>query len=306
VRLIGDVENVNHARIFSDYLIQLGIGNQIQEESGDTQKIYEIWVHAEDELERAEQLLKKFRENPDDLEYQGATKKAKKIEKEVKKEEKEHPGYMDARTTVFYKGATPHGSLTLLLILVCLAVAVFSQLGKDVNALRPFFITDFLRQVAFNKGLWEIRNGEIWRLFTPMFIHFGVLHFLFNMLWLRDLGSMVEARKGSLFLAVFVLIVSASGNLAQYAVSHPYFGGMSGVVYGLLGYVWMKGKYDPASNFSLHRSTVMFMIAWYFLCLTGLMGNIANAAHTAGLLIGVAWGFLTSLKFRQIIRKLKG
>lgn len=304
MRLIGELGNAPHARIFSDYLTQSGIENQVQKESEDTGEVYEVWVNFEDDMPRAEQLLKKFLENPDDPEYQGATKKAKKLKKNAKKEEQDHPGYMDARTTVFYRGATPLGSLTLLLILACLAVALFSRLGKDLNALRPFFITDFLNLRSFlHKGLYEIGKGEIWRLFTPMFIHFGIIHFLFNMMWLRDLGSMIEDRKGSLFLAVFVLVVSAAGNLAQYLVSHPFFGGMSGVVYGLLGYTWMKGKYDPGSNLSLHKSTVTMMIAWFFICFTGLVGNIANAAHAAGLVIGAAWGFFTSLKFRQMVRK---
>ena len=307
MRLVGELEHEEHARIFSDYLTQLGIDNNLLEESMEgTGKIYEIWVHSEDETARSEQLLKNFRENPVAPEYQGVSKRAKKIKKEAEREAKEHPGYMDARTTIFFRGATPNGSLTLLLILACLGVAVFSVLGKDKNMLRPFFIADFLKlQFMFNPGLHEIANGEIWRLFTPMFIHFDILHFVFNMMWLRDLGSMVEDRKGSLFLGIFVLVISASSNLSQYAVSGPAFGGMSGVVYGLLGYIWMKGKYDPASNLSLHKSTVTLMIGWFFLCLTGLMGPIANAAHAAGLAVGVAWGFLTSLKFRQITRKLK-
>jgi membrane associated rhomboid family serine protease len=80
---------------------------------------------------------------------------------------------------------------------------------------------------------------------------------------------------------------------------------MSGVVYGLLGYIWMKGKYDPGSRLFLHKTTVAFMISWYFLCFTGMFGPIANGAHTAGLVIGVAWGFISSPKFRQLIKQWK-
>jgi len=131
-------------------------------------------------------------------------------------------------------------------------------------------------------------------LFTPMFLHFGFLHILFNMLWLRDLGSMIEARKSSRLLLLLVLTIAGVSNLAQYLVSGPNFGGMSGVVYGLLGYMWMQGKFNPASRLSLEPQTVTFMIAWFFLCLFGVIGGVANTAHAAGLGLGIAWGFLTA------------
>ncbi len=297
MRLLGELENEDQARLFSDYLAQLGIENQVIEEPDEAQIKFEIWVHAEDELERSEELLKKFQKDPDDVEYQGADKKVKEINRQARKEDKKHPGYMDARTTIFNKGHTRQGSLTLLLILACLAVAIFSKLGANTDALKPFFITEYFREggyIYWKKGLQEIMKGEIWRLFTPMFIHFGIMHFVFNMLWLKDLGSMVEDRKGSIFLAVFVLIVSISSNFAQYLVSGPSFGGMSGVVYGLLGYIWMKGKYDPGSNMSLHKTTVVMMTIWFFLGFTGILGPIANAVHAVGLVIGVAWGYISS------------
>ena len=150
-------------------------------------------------------------------------------------------------------------------------------------------------------GLPEIRHGEIWRLFTPMFIHFGILHILFNMLWLRDLGSMIEAREGSLRLLVVVLLTSAGSNLAQYGISvpmlgggSPVFGGMSGVVYGLLGYIWMRGKFDPSTRLFLHKNTGTMMLVWLVLCFTGMLGPVANLAHLFGLLIGMALGYLSS------------
>jgi GlpG protein len=298
MRLIGEIDDKRLAQTFSDYLTQLGIENEIQENQDSLYDKYEIWVHLEDEVEQAEALLEKFLKYPDEPEFQGASWKARKIKRQAKREEKEGPQYMDARTTVFYRGMPPRGALTLLLIVVSVTISVLSELGEATDSLRMFFITDFLREgpiIRWTAGLPEIRSGEIWRLFTPMFIHFGILHLVFNMLWLYDLGS----------IAVFILVVSGASNLTQYAVSHPAFGGMSGVVYGLLGYIWMKGKYDPGSRLFLHKTTVTFMIVWYFLCFTGMFGPIANGAHTAGLLIGVAWGFISSPKFRQVIKQLR-
>jgi GlpG protein len=306
MRLVGELEELAHARTFSDYLIHLGIENQIIEEPSDDKIIYEIWVHEEDKVEQSEELLRKFLENPDDEEYQGVSKIAGKIKREAKREAKERPQYMDARTTIFYRGATRNGTLTLILIAACIIVAVLSKLGKDIMPIRMLFVSEFIvLPPSLGRGLPEIWNGEIWRMFTPMLIHFGPYHLFFDLWCLWFLGNMMEDRKGTLFLAIFILIISGSSNLAQYLASGPLFGGMSGVIFGLLGYIWMKGKYDPASRLALHRLTVIMMIGWYFLCLVGIMPNIANMAHTVGLVVGIAWGYLTSPHFKQQLRKLK-
>jgi membrane associated rhomboid family serine protease len=146
----------------------------------------------------------------------------------------------------------------------------------------------------------DILGGEVWRIVTPMFLHLGILHLLFNMMWLWDLGRLVEIIKGSVFLGVFVLLTGALSNATQYVITaSPAFGGMSGVVYALLGYVWMQGKFNPRFGFELHQATVIMMLIWYVACWTGLAGPIANWAHTAGLLLGVAWGYLDAHRGRR-------
>jgi membrane associated rhomboid family serine protease len=114
------------------------------------------------------------------------------------------------------------------------------------------------------------------------------------MMWLWDLGKLVEMRRGALFLAAFVVVDGVASNLTQYLVTgSPYFGGMSGVVYGMLGFVWMQGRHNRHFGYELTKPTVIMMLAWFVLCWTGLLGPIANWAHTAGLLIGTIWGFVS-------------
>ena len=114
---------------------------------------------------------------------------------------------------------------------------------------------------------------------------------------------MVTELQVSVALATPVLLVLVSAvisNVAQYLVSGPGAGGMSGVVYALFGYVWMKGKYSPHEGMALHPHTVFYMVAWFALCFTGWVGSIANTAHAVGLVIGMAFGIGSHLR-RKIL-----
>src|SRR5262249_15911482 len=144
-------------------------------------------------------------------------------------------------------------------------------------------------------------SGEVWRLVTPIFMHFGlqgipIIHLLFNMGWLVALGTMIELRRDSLTLALVVLVTAIVSNLAEYAYMDRYlekyyvFGGMSGVVYGLFGYIWMKSLYEPEQGMILHPNSVSIMLIWLVLCMTGILGPVANAAHVAGLIAGIILG----------------
>jgi GlpG protein len=140
--------------------------------------------------------------------------------------------------------------------------------------------------------LAEIRKGEVWRLFTPIFLHFGLLHLLFNIIWLRDLGGFMQHRFGTGYLLVFLLTVAAVSNLVQLAWSGPQFGGLSGVNYGLLGFLWMRGRFDRGGTWQLNPQIVQWMIAWFVLCF--FMDGVANGAHAGGLLFGMISGFTTA------------
>lgn len=297
MRQIGEAINKKQALIFSDYLISQGIENKLLDEP-DTPDIMEIWALSDDRLQEAEELFNQFRANPEAPEYAKAAAEGKILRKQAAREAQEESVHIDARTTLSNRSAPGgRGPITSMLVLISIVTFALTQFGKNPTILSPLLITDVLasgHQLSWMPGLPEIMRGEIWRLFTPIFIHFSVLHILFNMLWLHDLGNMIENRKGSIFLFIFVCVAACSGNVAQYFFSHPYFGGMSGINYGLFGYIWMKSKYDPNAGLFLHSTTVVMMLIWYFLGFTPLLGNIANATHTAGLVAGVVWGYLSS------------
>lgn len=136
----------------------------------------------------------------------------------------------------------------------------------------------------------SLMQGEVWRLVTPIFLHFNFMHILFNGMWIKELGKLYENEKGTLSFGIFVLSVSVFSNTLQYLASGPTFGGLSGLVYGLLGYLWVQGTVQDEASFRLPKRDVVLMVGWYFLCLTGLIGPIANIAHGAGLALGMLWG----------------
>jgi len=184
------------------------------------------------------------------------------------------------------------------LIALCVVVAILSQLGDDPEFVRKLVLADPAR--ADGTFLPEVRAGEYWRLITPIFIHFGPMHLLFNMMWLFQLGCMIEARRGVTTLAALVIVTGTLPMVAQYLISGPGFvGGMSGVVYGLAGFAWLRGRKDPASGVGLSPQNWIMMMIWLVLCFTGWLGPIANTAHLAGLIIGLVWGWVSGNHARQ-------
>lgn len=137
-----------------------------------------------------------------------------------------------------------------------------------------------------------LRGGQVWRLFTPMFIHLSWMHLIFNMLALVQFGSLLERRYGvGRFLALVAGLALVS-NVAQYVGDGPSFGGMSGVIFGLFGYVWVHGRVNPEGlGYVLDSQTVTATMIWFFLCFSGVI-PIANYAHAGGLIAGAALGWL--------------
>lgn len=137
-----------------------------------------------------------------------------------------------------------------------------------------------------------IREGEIWRVLTPIFLHFSIfgslfMHLLFNMLWLIVFGGLIEKEDGILPYGVLVLLAGVIGNTASFYFYGPLFGGMSGVCFGVISYVWLRGFVKPAFRREMPHSLMIIFAVFLLLGYTGLIGNVANAAHTAGYLCGL-------------------
>lgn len=168
--------------------------------------------------------------------------------------------------------------LAASVLFICTLVYALSWLG--------FFgyVEQYLKMQPFGQLQ---QTHEYWRLITPAFIHFSAIHFIFNVLWWSMIGSQIERIFGFSMLLVVFLVSAAASNLAQAIVSGPAFGGLSGVVYAVLGFAWWIGWLKPSWGLYIPKSIVIFMLIWLVLGYTDVLWvNMANTAHTVGLVSG--------------------
>lgn len=188
--------------------------------------------------------------------------------------------------------ATP---ITLALIILSAAGALLIQMEyEQIWAMLTFQVFD--PRYGFLPLSETFASGQIWRLLAPAFLHFGFFHFLFNSLWMWDFGRRLEIVLGKAHYLCFFLVTAISANFAQYLwIDSIPFGGMSGVVYALVGFIWVRQKLSPHPLFAIPRGIIAFMLMWLVICMAGVVdyfidGSIANAAHVGGLVAGMVWG----------------
>lgn len=154
-------------------------------------------------------------------------------------------------------------------------------------------------ELSFGNLSQMLASGQVWRLLSPAFLHFGLMHLIFNLMWVWYFGRQVEALQGSRTMLLLLIVAGIGANIAQYMTGTVLFGGMSGVVYALLAYVWLMSRRVPQSGFFVPQMLVVFMLGWMVFTMTGVagsvgFGNVANEAHLGGLLVGLVTGWYYS------------
>ena len=189
------------------------------------------------------------------------------------------------------------------IILISILIALASNFGAIISMIEPFTFTNiritnqgYVSMTSFNQTF--LIDSQWWRLISPMFIHFSFAHLAFNCLWVYILGEKIEKINGSMIFILLVLISSIASNLSQfYWTSSNLFGGLSGVIYGLLGFcliIEMESKYD---HYGLPPALYLFMIVWLILGFVGILdlfgfGSVANFAHLGGLISGIIFAMI--------------
>ena len=319
MRQVGSLSNLDQAERFADYLFSQGTICSIDKGSDG----YRVWVQDDDRVASAKQELPDFLADPNHVRYREAVLRATALRKEKQRRQD------DARSNVVDVADSWRFSLaqqcpvTIGLIVISIIVAYFTQLEPahyDQGGKRLLLIDPFAKSllISTDRTFRQIRDGEVWRIISPIFLHFSLMHIAFNLLMTYQFGLQIEPRRGSFRLLSMVLLIAALSNLAQFWSpdlaqycsrvfaqlwfhdstqnpleslefrGHWLFGGMSGVVYGLFGYMWIKGKLDPRSGLGLPSQTVTAMLVWHVLCVVGVIPHVANWCHGIGLVTGMA------------------
>lgn len=139
-------------------------------------------------------------------------------------------------------------------------------------------------------------QGEVYRLFTSMFLHFGISHLANNMLVLFVLGSRLERVTGKIRFLIIYLLGGFAGNVfsmlmelrsQEYAVS----AGASGAVFAVMGamiYIVVRNR-GCLEDLSMRQILVMAVFSLYF----GLTSSgVDNSAHIGGMISGLLLGVI--------------
>lgn len=268
MRKIGTLTSAPHAERFGRYLSGQGIKNRVDAAQG----AWEVWVYDEEKLAVCRDELAAFQADP----------QAKRFEPKAPPPAPSRPAPSRERR-VPVRGSD-RIQVTVLVTALCMAFTLGSDYGRQREIVNQFQFS------LPGQGLSPLLHGEVWRLISPIFLHFSLLHLGFNVYMFWMMGGVIERVRGSWRLFLLVLSIGLFSNCVQYVVAGGNFGGLSGVVYGLFGYLWMRSVFLPEDGFYVPQSLVMQMIVWAILGLTGAVGNIANGAHFGGLIAGMLIG----------------
>ena len=198
--------------------------------------------------------------------------------------------------------------LTCALLILTLFFAALTQLGDGMAVIGwlnfvPFTPID-AEYVRIGTLAQAMADGQWWRWITPVFVHFGFVHLAMNSLWLWELSGRIERRQGPLILGALFILFACFSNGVQYEWEGAgIFGGLSGVVYAMLGHCWIYQRLAPNPLTVLPNGIVAIMLIWLVVCLTGVLGvvglNVANGAHVGGLVIGCLTGLMAGLWKRR-------
>ncbi len=195
------------------------------------------------------------------------------------------------RNEEVFKSKTPY----LTYFLIAMSVLVFMAMYFVGNG-----SYDNLTLINFGALVGElVREGQYYRLITPVFIHIGLLHLLFNMYALYIVGSQLESFYGRFKFLLIYLFSALSGSLLSITFStNTISAGASGAIFGLLGSLLYFGyHYRIYLGNALNRQIIPIILLNLFIGFT--FQHIDQAAHIGGLVGGFMMAIAVGVKYKS-------
>ncbi|MCW8348448.1 rhomboid family intramembrane serine protease GlpG [Vibrio sp. ZSDZ65] len=275
IRLIT-LQSPRMGQAFIDYMATRQIDIQMMPEGSGQ---FALWLMKDEDKIETEAELKLFLEDPGNSKYQASSWDMAETRRNPFK-------YSTPSFLAMLKAKA--GVVTLGIMLICSVIFVLQQVG--------------LAQAIFSALHFPAEDGQqwqIWRWFTHGLLHFSAMHIIFNLLWWWQFGGDIEQKLGSRKLLEIFLVSAAVSGTGQYWVDGANFGGLSGVVYALVGYLWVITWKRPDIGLEMPRPLIGFMLVWLVLGFVQPFMAIANTAHLAGLISGAALGMIDSSRLTR-------
>lgn len=300
MRQIGELPRDRDPKVLEDHLLSLGVPSRFAPRPDG----WAVWIIKEDQVAQGRAELESYLANPGDPRFRESARAAAEIRRKEAELEKQFRKHDLEAADIWGRPSFRRRPATTILAALAVGVFLLQHLAATrhvvLDGLGFFSLIGPDPELRPQRGLTDALNGQVWRLVTPIFLHFGLLHIVFNLWWTVTLGTAIEIRRGTGRFVALVLVSAVFSNLAEYfymdQIIHDYylFGGLSGVLYALFGYVWMKGETDPEAGLKIDANNTVLLLGWLVLCMTpvmtGLIGPVANAAHLGGLAIGMVAG----------------
>ena len=272
MQVIGLCPNERIAQTFHDYLRSKNIECQLNPTAAGV----EIIVIKDSDVQIATTAFEAFMQQPFHPKFTQASWEVG--------DTKQRFDYGSASKPLIKQFMTESGPLSLMVFSICVTVFGLMYLG---------FGQQLYNALSFYGATPDDSSGQVWRLITPIFIHFSLSHILGNLLWWWYFGGKVEQRIGKTPLLTLLIAGGILPNIVQYWLSGPNFGGLSGVVYALLAYVWVVSQKRPDYGIVMPPALIVISVAWIILGFSGLLPlRIGNGAHLAGFVVGLIQGWI--------------
>lgn len=263
---------------FVDYLASIGIKAKAKESMTGRCTVY---VTNSFDMSRSKREVLRYANSPFDSKY---TKASWDQGKTINREK-------HLNTGMLFPLSFDLSSITTIVELICIAIYVLSLIDEPL----------VIQYLALSKSEEFSSIQDYYKLITPAFVHFSFMHIAFNLVMFEAMARPIERTFGKVkFFSIFISVALLS-NVTQYCFMtdlNGYFGGLSGVVYGVIGYSGvLSRRKDLPPSFNIPPG--LLTVSVIFIFISFFLGGIANLCHIGGLVVGMLWGFYDYKKLKQ-------